>query len=199
MGGTGLAYAASGGSGRGRSSGTRIRIMRSAQLPFSVKRDAELGHAAGRDRGQPWELNGARLIRRTPRMPSTSTSSHCRKDTSGRWGSKSRRTGSAARSCRALRLDSNGNVLATDDSGMGLPSDPNDPYLFMGSTGHVLCGGFRDRNLPNLSGGYNPVLGIPGTTGVSQQGGPLLLRWAWWPRRMISQRACSPLHSTTVI
>lgn len=71
-------------------------------------------------------------------------------------------------------LDSNGNVLATADSGMGLPSDPNDPYLFMGlAPGTYYVGVSAEGNLPNLSGGYNPVLGIPGTAGVFQQGGPL--------------------------
>ncbi len=70
-------------------------------------------------------------------------------------------------------LDSNGNVLATADSGMGLPSDPNDPYLFMGlAPGTYYVGVSGEGNLPNLSRGYDPVLGIPGTAGASQQGGP---------------------------
>ena len=75
----------------------------------------------------------------------------------------------------ALTLfDSNGNVLATRNSGMGIPSDPNDPYLFMGlAPGTYYVGVSGAGNLPNVSGGYDPVLGIPGTDGLSQQGGPL--------------------------
>jgi hypothetical protein len=70
-------------------------------------------------------------------------------------------------------MDSNGTVLATRDSGTGLPSNPNDPYLFIGlKTGTYYVGVSGAGNLATAPGGYNPVLGIPGSGGLRQPGGP---------------------------
>ena len=70
-------------------------------------------------------------------------------------------------------MDSNGTVLATRDSGTGLPSDPNDPYLFTGlKPGTYYVGVSGAGNLANAPGGYDPVLGIPGSGGLPQPGGP---------------------------
>src|SRR5262249_32173067 len=57
-------------------------------------------------------------------------------------------------------LDSNGAVIATRDSGTGLPGSPNDPYLFAGlESGTYYVGVSGTGNLAYSSGGYNPVLG----------------------------------------
>ena len=71
-------------------------------------------------------------------------------------------------------FDSNGTLLATRNSGTGLPSDPNDPYLFAGlQPGTYYVGVSGAGNLPYGPGGYDPVLGIPGANGIAQNGGPL--------------------------
>ena len=68
-------------------------------------------------------------------------------------------------------LDSNGNVLETRSSGTGLPGDPNDPYLFTGlEPGTYYVGVSGLGNLANAPGGYNPILGIPGSGGFYQPG-----------------------------
>jgi len=74
----------------------------------------------------------------------------------------------------ALTLfDAEGNVLATRSAGTGLPSDPNDPYLITGlEPGTYYVGVSGAGNLPNVPGGYDPILGIPGLAGTSQRGGP---------------------------
>ncbi len=71
-------------------------------------------------------------------------------------------------------FDSNGTLLATRNSGTGLPGDPNDPYLFAGlQPGTYYVGVSGAGNLPYGPGGYNPVLGVPGANGVEQNGGAL--------------------------
>ena len=51
-------------------------------------------------------------------------------------------------------MDSNGTVLATRESGTGLPSNPNDPYLFAGlKAGTLLRRGFRGRQPAKRTGG----------------------------------------------
>jgi hypothetical protein len=70
-------------------------------------------------------------------------------------------------------FDSNGTLLATSSSGAGLPSDPNDPYLFAGlQPGTYYIGISGSGNLPYSPGGYDPVLGVPGINGIDQDGGP---------------------------
>ncbi|MFI5455036.1 MAG: DVUA0089 family protein [Isosphaerales bacterium] len=74
----------------------------------------------------------------------------------------------------ALTLfDAQGNVLATRDSGSGLPADPTDPFLITGLPGGTYFVGVSGAgNLPYGSDGYDPVLGIPGSAGLKQPGGP---------------------------
>ena len=74
-------------------------------------------------------------------------------------------------------FDSNGNLLAESNSGHGLPDDPNDPYLFAGlsptpqsDTYYIGVSGYG--NTAYGSRGYDPVMGIPGTQGMAQPGGP---------------------------
>ena len=70
-------------------------------------------------------------------------------------------------------MDSNGTVLATRESGTGLPSNPNDPYLFTGlKAGTYYVGVSGTGNLPGAPGGYDPILGAPGSGGIPQPGGP---------------------------
>jgi Bacterial pre-peptidase C-terminal domain len=70
-------------------------------------------------------------------------------------------------------MDADGSVLATRDSGTGLPSNPNDPYLFMGlKAGTYYIGVSGAGNLASAPGGYDPVLGVPGSAGLPQPGGP---------------------------
>jgi len=67
-----------------------------------------------------------------------------------------------------------GVVLATRNSGTGLLTDPNDPYLFTGLQGGLtyFVGVSGAGNLPDVPGGYNPAKGIPGSVGLNQPGGP---------------------------
>ena len=65
-----------------------------------------------------------------------------------------------------------GTLLATRNSGTGIPSNPNDPYLFAGlEPGTYYVGVSGADNVPYSPGGYDPVLGIPGLNGISQSGG----------------------------
>ena len=74
----------------------------------------------------------------------------------------------------ALSLFNNqGEVVATSNSGTGLPTDSTDPYLFAGlQPGTYFVGVSDEGNLPGMPGGYNPVTGAPGTAGLVQPGGP---------------------------
>ena len=74
-------------------------------------------------------------------------------------------------------FNSNGQLLAESDAGEGFSGDPNDPYLFVGldptpgsNTYYIGVSGYG--NTPFGSHGYDPILGIPGTGGMSQPGGP---------------------------
>ena len=77
-------------------------------------------------------------------------------------------------------LDASGNVIATRNSGQGLPSDPNDPYLFEGlkaGTYYVAVSDagnlpYGSPDLPTGSSGFDVVYGTPGTGGLRQSGGP---------------------------
>jgi methionine-rich copper-binding protein CopC len=74
-------------------------------------------------------------------------------------------------------FDSNGILLADRNAGEGLPSDPDDPYLFAGLTPTpqaetYYIGVSSYGNTPYGTQGYDPVKGIPGTLGLSQPGGP---------------------------
>ncbi len=65
-----------------------------------------------------------------------------------------------------------GTVVATRDSGTGLATDPNDPYIFTGlGAGTYYIGVSGAGNLPYGSAGYDPINGIPGTAGLVQPGG----------------------------
>ena len=80
-------------------------------------------------------------------------------------------------------MDSNGTVLATRESGTGLPSNPNDPYLFAGlKAGTYYVGVSGAGNLPTAPGGYDPVLGTPGSREHSQPGGPLPFELGFFAR-----------------
>ena len=77
----------------------------------------------------------------------------------------------------ALALfDSAGNVIATSNSGSGIPTDPDDPYIITGlqpnQTYYIGVSGAN--NLPNsvVSNGYDPIFGDPGDAGIPQPGGP---------------------------
>jgi hypothetical protein len=81
----------------------------------------------------------------------------------------------------ALSLfDASGNVIATRNSGEGLPSDPDDPYLFEGlepGTYYVAVSDsgnlpYGSPELPPGSSGFDLVYGTPGTGGLRQSGGP---------------------------
>ncbi|HKM54195.1 MAG TPA: Ig-like domain-containing protein, partial [Isosphaeraceae bacterium] len=73
----------------------------------------------------------------------------------------------------ALTLfDQQGNVLATRDTGTGLPSSPDDPYLFTGlNPGVYYIGVSGAGNLAGQPGGYDPVTGTIGSAGQAQAGG----------------------------
>src|SRR5205807_2305248 len=74
----------------------------------------------------------------------------------------------------ALTLfNAQGDVLATRNSGTGSQADPTDPYLSAGlNPGTYYVGVSGAGNLPDLTGGYDPVEGTPGTVGRLQPGGP---------------------------
>jgi hypothetical protein len=70
-------------------------------------------------------------------------------------------------------FDANGNVLAGRNAGTGLPSNPNDPYILTGlAAGTYYVGVSGAGNQPYGASGYDPVMGIPGTGGLNQPGGP---------------------------
>jgi methionine-rich copper-binding protein CopC len=78
----------------------------------------------------------------------------------------------------ALTLfDSSGNVLATRNSGTGVSSAANDPYLFAGlKPGVYYIGVSGAGNLAGQPGGYNPVDGTVGSAGQAQAGGDFNLK-----------------------
>jgi hypothetical protein len=72
-------------------------------------------------------------------------------------------------------LDSRGKLIATSNAGQGVPSDPDDPYLFEGLKPGTYYVAVSDAgNLPYGPTGFDPVYGIPGTGGLRQTGGPFL-------------------------
>ncbi|QEH32979.1 hypothetical protein OJF2_14710 [Aquisphaera giovannonii] len=73
----------------------------------------------------------------------------------------------------ALALfDASGNVIQVRNDGTGRPLAPNDPYLFARlSAGTYYVGVSGAWNLPGQAGGYDPVSGTMGTSGVPQEGG----------------------------
>jgi hypothetical protein len=74
----------------------------------------------------------------------------------------------------ALNLfDAAGNVIASGNAGTGIPSDPNDPYIITGlAPGAYYVGVSGAGNFPYGPAGYDPVMGIPGSGGIYQPGGP---------------------------
>ena len=84
--------------------------------------------------------------------------------------------GSSLRPALSL-FDDQGNVVATSNSGTGLPADPDDPYLFAGlQPGSYYVGISGAGNLPGEPGGYNPVTGVPGSIGLAQAKRPAPVR-----------------------
>ncbi len=74
-------------------------------------------------------------------------------------------------------FDANGNVLAESNSGAGASNAPSDPYIIVGvsptaldHTYYIGVSGYG--NAPYGATGYNPLLGIPGTSALRQTGGP---------------------------
>lgn len=89
----------------------------------------------------------------------------------------------------ALTLfDQSGNVLATRDSGTGLPNSPNDPYIFTGlKPGVYYIGVSGAGNLGGPAPGYDPVSGTIGSAGLAQAGGPYALQVVADPADSLSQ------------
>jgi hypothetical protein len=85
------------------------------------------------------------------------------------------RVGSGLSGAIAL-FDQSGAVIATRDAGTGRPDFPDDPYLFAGlNPGVYYVGVSGAGNVPGQPGGYDPVAGSIGTSGLSQPGGPFQL------------------------
>ena len=64
-------------------------------------------------------------------------------------------------------------VIATSNSGSGIPSNPDDPYIITGLTpGTYYVGVSGANNLPTVPNGYDPTYGVPGSAGIAQPGGP---------------------------
>ncbi len=73
-------------------------------------------------------------------------------------------------------FDSNGNLWATRNSGQGMASDPNDPFLTLGlPPGTYYLGVSAAGNLPGWPDGYDLAAGTPGTAGFDEAGGPFQL------------------------
>jgi len=74
----------------------------------------------------------------------------------------------------ALTLfNQSGEPIATCNSGSGIPSDPDDPYIITGlAPGTYYVGVSGANNLPTASNGYDPIDGDPGSAGIPQPGGP---------------------------
>ncbi len=89
----------------------------------------------------------------------------------------------------ALTLfDQQGDVLTTRDSGTGLPSSPDDPYLFAGlNPGVYYIGVSGAGNLPGQPGGYDPGTGTIGTAGEAQAGGSYNLQIVADPADSLTQ------------
>src|SRR5271157_2437017 len=89
----------------------------------------------------------------------------------------------------ALTLfDQQGNVLATRDTGTGLPSSPDDPYLFTGlNPGVYYIGVSGAGNLAGQPGSYDPVTGTIGSAGQAQAGGAYDLRVVADPADSLTQ------------
>jgi len=101
----------------------------------------------------------------------------------------------------ALTLfDQSGYVLATRDAGTGLPSDPNDPYLFTGlNPGVYYIGVSGAGNLAGQTGGYNPVTGTTGSLGQVQLGGAYQLQVVADPADSLTQVVGSSLQQADAL
>ena len=101
----------------------------------------------------------------------------------------------------ALTLfDQSGNVLDTRDAGTGLPSDPNDPYIFTGlNPGVYYIGVSGAGNLAGQTGGYNPVTGTTGSLGQVQLGGAYQLQVVADPADSLTQVVGSSLQQADAL
>jgi hypothetical protein len=82
------------------------------------------------------------------------------------------RIGSGLSGAIAL-FDQSGALIASRDAGTGRPDFPADPFLFTGlNPGVYYVGVSGAGNVPGQPGGYDPVAGTIGTSGLSQPGGP---------------------------
>ena len=85
-------------------------------------------------------------------------------------------------------FSADGTLLATSNAGTGIPSNPNDPYLFNGLEGGTYYVGVSGAgNLPYSQGGYDPVLGIPGFNGQDQGGGLFALNLVTSPHEQATR------------
>ena len=101
----------------------------------------------------------------------------------------------------ALTLfDQSGNVLDTRDAGTGLPSDPNDPYIFTGlNPGVYYIGVSGAGNLAGQTGGYDPVTGTTGSLGQVQLGGAYQLQVVADPADSLTQVVGSSLQQADAL
>ncbi len=69
-------------------------------------------------------------------------------------------------------FSADGTLIASRNSGTGIPANPNDPYLFAGlEPGTYYVGVSTASNVPYSPGGYDPVLGTTGLNGITQPSG----------------------------
>lgn len=91
-------------------------------------------------------------------------------------------------------FEADGTLIASRNSGTGIPANPNDPYLFAGlepGTYYVGISGASD--VPYSPGGYDPVLGTPGLNGITQSGGLFALNLVESPHTQTTRLLSSTL------
>src|SRR5262249_41972936 len=92
-------------------------------------------------------------------------------------------------------FNSDGTLIATRNTGTGLPSNPSDPYIFTGlGAGTYYVGVSGAGNVPYSPGGDNPILGIPGLNGMSQPGGLFSLNLIKAPQARATRLLSSSLN-----
>ena len=87
-----------------------------------------------------------------------------------------------------------GTLIASRNSGTGIPGNPDDPYLFAGlEPGTYYVGISGASNVPYSPGGYDPVLGTPGLNGITQAGGLFALNLIESPHTQTTRLLSSTL------